>query len=74
VHRGYTLGEFFDEWGQQLGPGRIGPVTGRVTAIYNGRVYQGSPRGIPLTAHAQIQLEIGAPLVAPESITWPGGL
>ncbi len=74
VHRGYTLGEFFDEWGQPLGPGRIGPVTGRVTAIYNGRVYQGSPRGIPLTAHAQIQLEIGTPLVAPESITWPGGL
>ena len=45
-----------------------------MTAIYNGRVYQGSPRGIPLTAHAQIQLEIGTPLVAPESITWPGGL
>jgi hypothetical protein len=31
-------------------------------------------RNIPLTAHAQIQLEVGTPLVAPVSITWPSGL
>jgi hypothetical protein len=37
-------------------------------------VYRGNPRSIPLTAHAQIQLEVGGPLVAPVSITWPGGL
>jgi hypothetical protein len=37
-------------------------------------VYQGNPRNIPLTAHAQIQLEVGTPLVAPVSITWPSGL
>ena len=29
---------------------------------------------IPLTAHAQIQLEVGTPLVAPEKITFPAGL
>ena len=74
VHRTYTLGEFFDEWGQPLGPGQVGPARGHVTAIYNGRVYKGNPRDIPLTAHAQIQLEVGTPLVAPESITWPSGL
>jgi hypothetical protein len=74
VHRDYTLGQFFDEWGQPLGPGRVGPATGKVTAIYNGQVYHGNPRDIPLTAHAQIQLEVGTPLVGPESITWPGGL
>jgi hypothetical protein len=74
VRRSYTLGEFFDEWGQPLGPGQAGPARGRVTAIYNGQVYRGNPRDIPLTAHAQIQLEVGAPLVAPESITWPSGL
>lgn len=44
------------------------------TAIYGGQVYRGNPRNIPLTAHAQIQLEVGKPLVAPESITWPGVL
>jgi hypothetical protein len=74
VHRNYTLGNFFDEWGQPLGPGQVGPATGHVTAIYNGQVYQGDPRDIPLTARAQIQLEVGTPLVAPVSITWPGGL
>jgi hypothetical protein len=70
VQRTYTLGNFFDEWGQPLGPNQVGPATGHVTAIYNGQVYQGNPRNIPLTAHAQIQLEVGTPLVAPVSISW----
>ncbi|HEY4463553.1 MAG TPA: hypothetical protein VGN41_12890 [Streptosporangiaceae bacterium] len=74
VQRTYTLGEFFDEWGQPLGPDQAGPAKGHVTAIYNGQVFRGNPRGIPLAAHAQIQLAVGAPLVAPVSITWPGGL
>jgi hypothetical protein len=74
VHRTYVLGDFFDEWGQPLGPSQVGPVKGHVTAIYNGKLYRGDPRDIPLNAHAQIQLEIGTPLIAPESITWPSGL
>ncbi len=74
VHRTYTLGDFFDEWGQPLGPGQVGPARGPVTAIYNGQHYQGNPRNIPLNAHAQIQLEVGKPLVAPQKITFPGGL
>ena len=36
VQRAYTLGDFFDIWGQPLGPGRVGPVHGKVTAFYNG--------------------------------------
>ncbi len=74
VRRTYTLGEFFDEWGQPLGPGVLGPVKGLVVALYDGKVYRGNPRDIPLTAHAQIQLEVGAPLVAPVRITFPPGL
>jgi hypothetical protein len=74
VRRAYTLGEFFDEWRQPLGPGQVGPARGHVTTIYNGKVYHGNPRTIPLAAHAQIQLEVSTPLVAPESITWPSGL
>ena len=70
----YTLGDFFDEWGQPLGPGQVGPARGHVTAIYNGKAYLGNPRSIPLNAHAQIQLEVGTPLVAPTSISWPAGL
>jgi hypothetical protein len=74
VHRTYTLGDFFDEWGQPLGPDQAGPDHGHVTVIYNGKAYQGNPRDVPLNAHAQIQLEVGKPLIAPESITWPGTL
>jgi hypothetical protein len=74
VERIYTLGEFFDEWGQPLGPTRVGPAKGPVTAIYNGRRFEANPREIPLTRHAQIQLEIGRPLVAPETIEFPNGL
>jgi hypothetical protein len=74
VQRTYTLGDFFDEWGQPLGPGQVGPAKGHVSVIYNGKVYKGNPRDIPLEAHAQIQLEVGTPLVAPISITWPSTL
>jgi hypothetical protein len=74
VHRTYTLGNFFDEWGQPLGPNQAGPAKGHVTVIYNGKAYQGNPRNVPLNAHAQIQLEVGTPLVGPESITFANGL
>ena len=74
VQRTYTLGEFFDEWGQPLGPARVGPATGRVVALYNGKVYRGNPRDLPLTAHAQIELDIGTPLIAPQPVTFPAGL
>ena len=52
----------------------MGPATGPVTALYNGQRYLGNPRDIPLNAHAQIQLEVGKPLIAPVSITFPNGL
>ena len=74
VQRTYTLGDFFDEWGQPLGPTRAGPAAGRVVALYDGHVYQGNPRDIPLTAHAQIQLDVGTPLVAPQPVTFSAGL
>ena len=74
VQRTYTLGNFFDIWGQPLGPDQVGPAQGHVTAIYNGQVWQGNPRDIPLNAQAQIQLQVGTPLVTPEQITFPNGL
>jgi hypothetical protein len=74
VQRTYTLGEFFDEWGQPLGSAQVGPATGRVVALFNGQVYRGNPRDIPLTAHAQIQLDVGTPLIAPQPVTFPAGL
>jgi hypothetical protein len=74
VRRIYTLGDFFDIWGQALSADRIGSARGAVVAFYNGRRYARDPRQIPLSAHAQIQLEIGRPPAAPVSITFPPGL
>jgi hypothetical protein len=74
VRRTYTLRDFFDIWGQPLNRYQVGPAHGRVTALFNGAVFTGNPRDIPLLAHAQIQLEVGRPLRAPEKITFPQGL
>ena len=69
VQRTYTLGNFFDIWGQPLTASQVGPEKGKVTALYNGQVWTGNPRDIPLGSHTQIQLEVGDPLVAPINIT-----
>jgi hypothetical protein len=74
VQRTYTLGEFFDLWGQPLSHRRAGPAAGRVTAFVDGRLFTGNPRQIPLLAHGQVELEVGRPLFAPESIVFPSGL
>lgn len=74
VQRVYTLGNFFDLWQQPLSRTRVGPARGHVTVVYNGQVWTGNPRDVPLNAHAQIQLEVGKPLVAPVHITNWGGL
>jgi hypothetical protein len=72
VERSFVLGDFFDVWGQPLGPQRVGPARGRVTAIVDGEVWTGDPRTIPLGSHTQIQLEVGKPLVAQQTIEFPG--
>jgi hypothetical protein len=72
--RRFTLGNFFDIWGEPLGPDLVGPAAGPVRAFVDGRPYRGDPRHIPLMAHAQIQLDVGRPFVAPESIAFPPGL
>jgi hypothetical protein len=59
----YTLGNFFDVWGQPLGPDRVGPLSGRVTVLVDGRRFKGSPRAVLLRPHAQIQLDVGSPAV-----------
>ena len=68
--RTFTLGDFFDEWNQPLSAGQVGPAKGAVTVIVNGKVWTGSPRNVPLGSHENLQVEVGAPLVAPETINW----
>jgi hypothetical protein len=73
VQQVFTLGDFFDVWGQPLSRTQVGPAQGNVTALVNNRVWLGDPRDIPLANRAQIQLEVGRPLVAPVHITnWTG--
>ena len=72
VQRTYTLGEFFDEWGQPLRADQAGPAKGKVTVLVNGKVFTGDPRDVPLGSHENLQLDVGTPLIAPVSIDWSG--
>jgi len=73
VERPFTLGELFDLWGQPLGPDRVGPARGPVTALVDGVVVGGDPRDIPLTAHATVQLDVGT-VVPFRPYSFPPGL
>ena len=74
IERVYTLGNFFDLWGAPLDRSRVGNARGRVVAFVDGRRFASDPRRIPLLPHAQIQLDVGRPLVPFEPITFPEGL
>jgi hypothetical protein len=65
----YTLGQFFDMWGQSLAPGQVGPATGTLAIFVDGQPYSGNPRDIELTAHGQIQLDVGT-VVPPQLFDW----
>ena len=70
----YTLGMFFDIWGQPLSADDVAGLTGPVTAFVNGMKYDGDPKTIPLAAHQQIVLEVGTPVVPPPNYALPEGL
>jgi hypothetical protein len=74
LERDFTLGQFFDVWGQRLARDRVGPATGRVTAFVDGQRYRGDLRSIRLRPHAQIQLDVGRPVVPPARVVFPPGL
>ncbi|MDQ6826978.1 MAG: hypothetical protein M3Z14_07270 [Candidatus Eremiobacteraeota bacterium] len=71
----FTLGQYFDIWGQTLSSSNIAGHAGSVQ-IYtaqptspaslstgNYTLYAGDPRAIPLLAHEEIVLEVGPPFV-----------
>ncbi|HVB27466.1 MAG TPA: hypothetical protein VNE21_06095 [Mycobacteriales bacterium] len=74
TNRVYTLGNFFDVWGEPLSTTQVGPAHGPVTAYVNGVVFPGDPRSIPLSSHEVIQLDVGTPLVPPQPVTIPSSL
>jgi hypothetical protein len=70
--RSFTLGDFFKVWGQPLSTDQVGPAKGDVTAIVNRKAWTGDPSEIKLAGHTQIQLMVGKPLIAPQTIRFPG--
>jgi hypothetical protein len=70
----YTLGQFFDMWGQTLKSGQVGPAVGALKMYVDGKPYTGDPRAITLGAHSQIQLDVGSPAPAPVTITFPSSM
>jgi hypothetical protein len=75
--RGYTLGQFFDIWGQPLSGTTVAvyPVpSGQLTAYVDGQPWNGSPRDIPLKAHTQVVLELGQQITPPPGYNFPSGL
>ncbi|MCL6594365.1 MAG: hypothetical protein K6T31_10345 [Alicyclobacillus sp.] len=70
----FTLGQFFDIWGEPLSRTQVAQFSGPVRVYVGGRLYAGDPRSILLTAHQQIVLEVGPPWVTPPLYVFPAGL
>jgi hypothetical protein len=76
IFRSFTLGNFFDVWGQPLSSTAAGPARfkkGTLHAFVDGRRFEGDPRRIELTQHADIVLQAGPPYAKPVPFTnWQG--
>jgi hypothetical protein len=70
VQQRYTLGNFFDLWGQPLSTDQVGPALGTLTVFVDGRPFTGSPRDIALGSHEDIQIDVGTPVVPPKRVDW----
>ncbi|MFC1419538.1 hypothetical protein [Streptacidiphilus cavernicola] len=70
--RQYTLGNFFDVWGQPLSTTQVGPAKGAVTVYVDGKKFTGDPRTIELTEFKKIQLDVGTDTPY-KDFTWPSG-
>ncbi len=72
--RTFTLGEFFDIWGGDLGRSVAGPVRaprGRSLRVsVNGRAWNADPRSIPLRDHEEIVIQNGPPYGTPHRADW----
>ena len=72
--KNFTLGQFFDIWGQTLSRTNVAGVTGTVVAYINDngdvRRYEGELRDIPLTSHRDITLQVGTPVSTLATYNW----
>jgi hypothetical protein len=77
VGRRLRLADLFRAWGQPLSQKRLGPFrapgTSRIEVFVNGRLWEGSPQGVPLKAHWEIVLEAGPHVPPHSSYRFPPG-
>ncbi|GAC1398295.1 MAG: hypothetical protein NVSMB52_11850 [Chloroflexota bacterium] len=68
--RTFTLGNFFDIWGEPLSRTRAASAivaSGSVMHVYVGRsLYTGDPRTVVLRRHTQVTIEVGPPFSPPQ--------
>lgn len=75
VIRSFTLGQFFDIWGEDLSWKQAAsvkaPSGGRLSIWVNGKPWTGKdPRAIVLTDHEQIVIQSGPPFAKPVAADW----
>ena len=72
----FTLGTFFDIWGQPLGPDNVAGLTGKPIVIYvtdhNGVVTEatGDWHDIEVISHREITIQVGTPVAEIPNFTW----
>jgi hypothetical protein len=75
-YRDFTLGEFFDVWGEPLSATKVAGAhvaRGQVRTYVGGRLYDGDPRKMLLAFHSDIVIEAGPPYFKPKPFTdWMG--
>lgn len=74
-HHTFTLGTFFQIWGQPLSKDRVATLKTsdkvHMRVWVNGTRYRGNPAHIPLTSHKVIVIQLGPPFIDPvPSYTW----
>lgn len=72
--RAYTLGNFFNIWGQPLSSTNVAGLIGTVRAFVDGKPYTENIRDIVLKGQEQITLVVGKPVPTPPRYAFPQGL
>jgi hypothetical protein len=78
AERAFTLGDFFQIWGQPLSRTRAGSAQapkGKALRVWvDGRAYTGDPQKIVLARHTDVVIEAGPPFPPPPRFTAWGSL
>lgn len=70
--RPFTLGQFFDIWGQPLSTANVAGHRGHVTTYVNQQPFTGDPRTISLEDKESIVLEVGKAVPPPPNFDFSG--